>query len=203
MAKNNISLKLPVGTLVWPHLLVPDEYKGVESYKCNLKVPLEEGQPIIDKIQAMIEKEKKKDALNLDDDNIEYEDIYVPYTIDEEGGFVEFKTKLNRFGKTGKRQFENSVDVFDASNPPKHVPKDTDIMTGSRGSLFVNAYRWGQGKDGKLGISLRLRAAQVIEICTEVTNSAESYGFGAVDGGYDVDTEESHGDVDAEAREAY
>ena len=199
------TMRLPKGTFVYPYLTRPDEYKGVENFKCKLRVPLAEAQPTI---QAMLAQEQAKDTVMNDGEPVTYgEEPYVPYTIDETGGFVEFTTKLRRFGGRKGSEFEQRPDVFDAQLRP--LGADVDVMGGSEGCLVVAPFRWGSGKEGKIGISLRLMAAQVVKLCDKLERDAESYGFAAEEDGYDStapsEGDEGQGDaeVDASGRESY
>ena len=157
MPKKELSIRFPVGTMVYPYVTRPDNYKGKEEYKCTLRLPASEAQPFIDKLEKLAEVERQKDTLNNNGEPIKYVDEYMPYE-ESDGGFVDFKAKLKRTGGNGSKTWTQRPDVFDSNLHP--IDESIDVMSGSRGQMVVTPFRWGQD-DGKLGISLRLTAVKV------------------------------------------
>lgn len=201
-----VTIRLPHGTFKYPYLLRPDTFKGVETYKTILRVPLPEAQPIVDQLNTMLEKAMARDTVLNDGDAVNYKEPYLPFTVDETAGFVEFTTKLKKLGGAQGNQFEQRPAIFDSQNPPQPIT-DAVIKGGSKGTVIVDAFRWGNpdelDKEGKaaIGISLRLKAAQITEVCSEIVVAAEDYGFSAVEGGFDASATVDDGHGDAEVKD--
>jgi hypothetical protein len=200
-------IRLPKGIFVYPYLTRPDNYKSIETYKCILRVPIKDAEETVNFLDAMMLREKDKDTVMNDGEVCTYSDPYTAWKEDESGEFIEFVTKLKKFGGRKGEEFEQRPDIFDSKLQP--IPTDIDILSGSTGSLIVWPFRWGSGKEGKIGISLRLAAAQVNTINDTIERSGASYGFAVEESGFDVESNETldvgQGDdeVDASVREAY
>lgn len=205
MAKRKKTLVMsPIGSFVYPYLLRPDSYKGKDKYKTDIRIPNADAQNMIDKINEEQTKQKKRDEYLNDGEAVEYSDFYLPYTVDDDSGFTTFKATLNRLGNVGKAdQFEQSPDIYDAEG--NLVPEETKIYSGSKGRIRVEVYGWSN-EAGVLGVSLRLKAAQITELASEQKKSAEDHGFSKVSGGFDateVQMIEDEDGVDVSGREDY
>ena len=208
--KKKILHKTARGVMVYPYLTKPDSFKGKERFKCDFRVASNEPQTeeLLGLIEKLLENQKAKDKINNDGDEVTYVDEYVPYSIDENAGMMTFKTALNRLGNVGKRdQFEQRPFVYDAKGDI--VPSTVEVWTGTEGILNVEVYAWSMDGEGglKVGVSLRLRAAQIILLADRDDRKAEEYGFTAVDGGYDSNAasapEDGEDSVDTGNHEEY
>lgn len=207
MAKKYDSITIPEGTFEWPYLLVPDSYKNKDEFKVDTRVPLSTAQPIIDAIEKIRKTEKARDHMANGDTPVSYHEMdYVPYTVDEAAGFATFRAKLKKFGGSRGNTFEQCPDVYDAQM--NLLDSTTKVMAGSTGLINVVPYRWGDADEGKIGVSLRLMGAQVLEVVSKTVRSPESHGFAAKDGGFDVNTapaeeQDADGDINSDGREKY
>ena len=174
----------PIGTLVWPYLLVPDTYQNKEEYKADIKLSKKDAEPIIKEIKNKLEAYKKKQRVLQENEDLSWDAEHLPYK--EDGEDILFRAKTKRYGKSGGEQFENRVSVFDGQGG-MITDKTLDIYTGSTARLKLELYAWNMNQDGKdtVGVSLRLLAAQVISLADRPERDAESYGFDAVEGGFD------------------
>lgn len=110
-----------------------------------------------------------------------YEEEYDPET-EEPTGNVIFKVKTKykiTDKKTGDVRF-NKVDLFDAKGKP--LAKGTLIYGGTVGRVAFQTSDYFVSGQGMAGISLRLSAAQVIDLVGPGNRSASSYGFGEEEG---------------------
>ena len=202
--KKSKQVVLPRGVFIYPSIMRPDEYKGVENYKIKTKMPLAVAQPIIDMVDKALLNQKKLDEIQNGGDPMTYKEEYVPYEI--ENGFVTFNAKLPRFGGKVGQKFEQRPDVFDAKNKP--LPQGTEVMGGSEGPVVVDMTTWTLD-NGTVGVSFRLKAVQVLKLSDRVERDAASYGFAETEGfdaSVPTDTDdEGHGDVpmDTSKREQY
>lgn len=174
-----------IGTLVWPHVMVADEYQGKERYKADIRLTGDAATALKDMVDNKLISAKKKQAILEDDDDIKYKSEYVGY--EEEGdGSILFKSALNRWIKKGTPQErEQRPAIFDSKG---NLTTDTtlEVFSGTQARVTVEVYDWTM--DGpKIGVSLRTQAVQLIKLADKPVRDADSYGFDAVEGGFDVD----------------
>lgn len=202
------------GYLVYPKLNAPDEYKGKKSYSAKVRLTPEESETLIERIEAELksywpvaqaelqakvdaakngpERAKAKKALA---EMAEAEKSYKPAYDDEgnETGEYEFNFKMpDSFvsSKDGKVVYMKP-DIFDAKGQLlKTLP---DIWGGTKACVAgeLRPYNMPIG----VGISLRLKAVQIIELRSGGGGSrdAGSYGFGKREDGYEGDSEATNG----------
>jgi len=178
-------LKTPAGVAVYPHLTKPDtRFVPEGQFQVKLRIPSEEAQDLIaelDKAFAAaqeIAKEKNPGK--------KIKEATKPYTIeeDDEGNetgniVVSFKCKAQITDKQGNTR-ANAPKLFDSKN--KEFPKDEEIWGGSTLRIAFNAIPYYTAMAGA-GISLRLKAVQVIELVSGAGGgTGASYGFGEEDG---------------------
>lgn len=208
--KKNVQLLTPIGTLVWPYLLVPDSYKGKARYKANIRLPEAESTDMVEAIQKALKAAKTKAVALNDGDPIHWVDEYLPYEkcTGKNEGQIMFKSAINAQGRNkGGETFTNKVAVFDA-NGLAITDKTMEIYTGTQARIKVEVYGWTmEGKDEdyegddvqlKVGVSLRLKAAQIITLGEREEPDADSFGFDAVEGGFDVTAPAPMQDADGE-----
>ena len=179
MAKKNkkIYLMSPIATLQYPYIFKADKFKNDEKYKVTFNVPIAEAQEMIKTIDDALARQVNLESLQ---GNTEWEEEhYVPYEVHEAAGYVQFYSYLNRFGNKGKPdQFEQRPAVFDAQNNP--IAKPIQVFNGSRGRVQTEINAWTGDKN--CGVTLRLKAVQLIEVVKQAVVSAETYGFQKTEG---------------------
>nr|WP_294850076.1 hypothetical protein [uncultured Sphingomonas sp.] len=108
--------------------------------------------------------------------------------IDDEGdetGSVMIKAKMKASGvyksgpKTGQR-WERRPNVYDAKGTA--LKKLPSIGGGTIGKMNIELNPYYAANDGKVGVSFRLNAVQVIELVEFGGKSASGFGFGEEDG---------------------
>lgn len=103
----------------------------------------------------------------------------------EETGLIVVKAKMKASGiaKKDGKPWKRSPKLFDARG--KVLDPAPAIWGGSVLKVAVEAQPYYTAKDNVVGVTMRLQAAQVIELVSGGGNrSAESYGFGAEEEGY-------------------
>jgi hypothetical protein len=168
----------PIGTAVYPHLNEPDtKFEDDGVYTTQLRLTAEEAEPVIEKLESMYEteydkfcKEKKKPKLKQADRpwSEEYDDE------GNETGHYLFRFKMK--AKTRKGAELRPV-LFDS----KCQPLSENIGGGSKMKVSFEPHCWLVPALG-VGISLRLRGVQVLELIEYGGASAKSLGFGEEDG---------------------
>ena len=160
-------------------------------YSANILLPKEEGEKLAEKIKEIRTKQfktygKKTKVADLT--------RCVPYgTVNEETGeeipdsegrYI-LKTTAKAFIEKGKPKVK--IPVFDAKQNPV---KDVRIGSGTIARLSISLE--GYSVAGKTGVSVKLKAVQIIDLVEYGNGDAESYGFGDEDGSFEfVETEEA------------
>jgi hypothetical protein len=184
--KDYESIVTPIGVAIYPHLNRPDAYKdpntgvsGKPQYKVNLSLTQQEATPIIEKIEA-----SKKIALGMIPAGKKTRETDDPYynELDSEGqetGRVVFKFKMNAEIYKDGRTIEMSPKLFDAGG--SLLSDCDDIWGGSKLRVSADMIPYYVASVGA-GVSLRLKAVQIIEPKTGGGGDASSYGFEATQG---------------------
>ena len=196
----------PVGTAIFPKLNAPDtKFKADGEYGVKLRLGAAESEAFIAKIEkelkaywpvAKAELEKKltdavggpaKAKAKLALSEMKEADKSFKPAYDDEGeetGEYEFNFKmpatyLKDKGKTTEKRLPMRPDLFDAKG--KKLDSAPEVWGGSR-LIVAGEFRPFSTTVG-VGISLRLKAAQIIELVLGGGNrDAASYGFGQQEG---------------------
>ena len=189
----------PKGSFKFPSLSKPDFGnekfpKPDGEYKTGLVVSRAEAQPLIDKLTPVWEeaiKEGKAEFAKLKPEQRKrmgsvkeqpfYQEEYDKETEQETGNVIfNFKTKYKIIDKKSQEERFNRIGLFDAKGKP--LAAGTAIYGGTIGKVSFQASPYFVAGQGMAGISLRLGAAQVIDLVGPGNRSADSFGFGEEDG---------------------
>lgn len=213
-ATKPITITTPKGTFVWPKLIKPDtHFKTDGEYSVKLRVRRETPG-----VEALIGKIDDVAAQSLADAKAgaktpaqakKWETKYLPYTevTDDDGtptGEIEFKAAKIASGvskKTG-RPWKASPTLFDAKGTPITGAKRAamNIGSGTVGRINVELVPYANTVQTGASCSLRLNAAQIIDLVEFGGGNAASFGFDAEDG-FDADEVSAEGlteDADGE-----
>lgn len=192
MAKQKLKMYVsPAGKASYPYLTrYDDKFVAEGEYSVKLILDADESKDFLDTLQAaaqeqydtsiqqLKEKKKVKQAKELS--------LHVPYTeeYDDEGEetgnvILNFKLKREVTTKEGKK-FTQKPDVFDAKKKP--MDEDAKIGSGSTIKVAFNIIPFYNAATSSAGVSLRLKAAQVLELVEYGAGNADSYGFGEEEG---------------------
>lgn len=174
------------GVAIYPYLIDPDtEYNAEGEYKVKLRLApdaevydtkrasLGSTQEFLDEmLEKAIEKAKQENKGRI-------KEAEPPYQIDEDTGdlLVNFKLKATGTTRDGK-PFTQSPALFDAKGKPF---EGEELWGGSKLKVSFEVVPFYTKLIGA-GITLRLKAAQVIELRQGGGASADSYGFGEEEG---------------------
>jgi hypothetical protein len=198
--KKHIRMTTPVGTAKFPWLTKPDTRFKAEGVFCTgLLVPKEDAEELCQELDRLADEAFKAAIADLKAKKknpkvIEKTAKHEPYQmeVDSEGnetGMVEFRFKTNAQANINGEVRKFVVPLFDSvGNPVKCSPwGGSQIRVNFSPIPFYNAVG-----NGLAGVSLRLNAVQVIKLVSG-SGDAKSYGFDAVDGGFegndDADTD--------------
>lgn len=169
----------PKGTAQYPYLTKPDtKFNPDGEYKVNLELNAEDASEIMsfldEQLAESIAKAKKENA------GKKIKEGDVPYSVDEDSGKVtlRFKLKAKVTPKNGE-PFEQRVAIFDAKGKP--ITDEIKIGGGTQMKVSYEVMPYYTSMVGA-GISLRVRAVQIIELVEFSSAGAGAYGFGSEDG---------------------
>lgn len=196
-----------VGVAIYPYLTKPDtKFNADGEYKVKLRLNPDsmirdvQGREIAD-VQTFLDDMMLKAVEKAKQENKgRIKEGDPPYTIDDETGdlLVNFKLKAQVRTKEGST-FSQKPALFDAKGKPI-TPES--IWGGSKIKVSFEVVPY-YTKIAGAGVTLRLRAVQVLELVTGGSGgSAESFGFGEEEG-YEADDEAANaGFAEADEDEA-
>jgi len=188
MAKNQrVQIVSPKGTAVYPWLNRPDtKFSDDGEYKVTLKIPAEQAQDLIAKLDKMLEDYQAEQASK--DPKVGRFTANAPYDeeMDDNGNLTgnylfKFKQKAKVHTKDG-RTIDMKVALFDASRTP------TQAQVGGGSELKIAATIWPYVMPAtkSVGLSLRPSAVQIISLVS--LSSGASNLFEVEDGFTDTGT---------------
>jgi len=200
MAKNILVLE---GTALWAKVFEPDtKFNPLGEYSINLQMPIADSVAMSEQLDGIVQA-KFKEAIKEDPrlkNTLTTQEVCQPvYDRDtgDDTGNVEFKFKLK--AKVQKRDgtyYEQQPTVLDSKKVP--VSGDTLIGNGSKVKVAFEPIPYVMASTKKVGVSLRLKAIQVIDL-VEYGNSAASV-FDEEDG-FVVSTTPEEAEVFADAED--
>jgi hypothetical protein len=181
-----------IGVAIYPYLIEPDtEYNPDGEYKVKLRLSpdaevydakrksLGTMQEFLDgMLEKAVEKAKQENKGKI-------KEADAPYSFDDDNGdlLVNFKLKASGTTRDGK-EFTQAPALFDAKGKPFD---GEEIWGGSKIKVSFEVVPFYTKLIGA-GITLRLKAAQIIELRQGGGASAENYGFGEEEG-YEAEDE--------------
>lgn len=203
----------PKGIFIYPKLNKPDtKFKAEGEYSVKLKVSGDEAQPFIEDYEKRFaaqweaakaeleeklkeaktgaEKAKLKKALGeLKESGKPYAPAYDDEGNETEDFIIKFTMKASYTDKKTKQVKHLKPAVFDAAG--KLLKNPPEIWGGTIGYVAGEFNPWLNAKN-EVGVSLRLGAVQIIELSSGGGGrSAEGYGFGSHEGGFEGDDSEA------------
>jgi hypothetical protein len=169
----------PLGTAVFPHLNSPDtKFDDNGIYATSLSLSPEDAEPLIAALEKMYDTEYKKFCQDKKKAALKQSDKPWSEEVDKDSGeptgnYI-FKFKMKAKTKTG---VEMRPVLFDS----KCQPLAENIGGGSKMKVAFEPSCWFVPALG-VGISLRLKGVQVVELKEWGGRSAESLGFGEEEG---------------------
>lgn len=190
----------PEGIARYPHLNKPDtRFDDDGVYKCDLILPGSDDATVelVEYLEGL-----RNARFNEESPKKGTKKIKAPVFEDElddagdETGNIIIKTKLNAIGrnKKTKEEWTNEPKLFDSAGNP--LASDVQVWSGSRlivagtvsaYAMVVESINEKTGKTKKflkVGVSLKCRGVQVIDLVSGAGQTADSFGFGNSGGGY-------------------
>ena len=167
-----------VGTLMFPHLLETEKFKGTDTGKFAVSfLPDEEDK---ERLLAEIDAEWQKYAESDEGKKHKYKYDYAN-GVNEYKGDELFKFKMQERIKTkSDGEWIRKVPIFDATG--REISAElTNIGSGTRGKIAYELMPYYMN-DKNYGVSLRLTGVQIIELKEGGSVTAASLGFEACEG---------------------
>lgn len=188
----SIYLELPEGEAVFPWLNTPDtKYNAEGKYKLDLRVPGAEAAASVRQLETI------RDAffagLSAKDQKTHRTVAVAVAELDDSGaetGNILFRASLNAVGhnkETGET-WTQAPRIWDSEG---NRAQDVEVWGGSRLVLRVEVRPYAMGSTKTVGVSLRLRDVQVVDL---VTGKGASSPFASRTGGFKRPSEPSAGD---------
>lgn len=176
----------PKGRAIYPHLHAPDtKFDSDGVYTIKLQVDPEDAQEMLTFLEGQMAESLAKAKRDNPKKAKSIKAADVPYKTEEDGSIVfSFKMKAVGTRKDGTK-FQRRPRLFDAKGQP--APNGLRVGGGSLCRVSFEVYQFWTALIGA-GVSLRLEAVQVIELKEFGGPSAETFGFGEEEGGFDADT---------------
>jgi len=202
----------PAGIAVYPHLNKPDTraFKGKAvkpAWKVKLRLIGGEAEDFKEKIDSMVEvayQEAVDEAKPKDKKKIEraypYEEEYGDD--DEPTGALIFNFKQNAVipGRDGAPDTPVTIPLFNCATPAKLV-MGAKVGGGSTIRVSFTSRNYMMSSSMKAGITLDLAAVKIIDLVEFGVGTADSYGFGEEDEGFDSEPEETPASATSNAQE--
>lgn len=205
------ALVTPRGRAIYPHLNTPDtKFKAEGEYTCKLAVPTAIAEDIIAQIDAA-HAEAQKSAIEEINTKAKaknpkakpvtsVKEANLPYKLNPENDeetLFNFKMKASFKGKDGSMVSMRPA-LFDAKG--KALSKDVKVGGGSVLRVSFEPASFYTATVGA-GVTLRLKAVQVIELRSFGGGTADSFGFEAEEGFVAEDAPAATEETPAQAEE--
>ena len=174
------SITTPIGVARWPRLNHPDtkfDENGV--YSCKLILEEKDYNELNNKIETWLDKEYARFCKELGKKQLRRA-TSVPLRINDDGEH-EVYAKQAAQKETSKGTLTFSIALFDSQG--KKLNNPPNVGNGSRIRLGVEPTAWFVPALG-FGYTLRLKAAQIVELVEFNPSGAEAFSFDSEDGGY-------------------
>lgn len=181
MKNQNIKLTTPVGKAVYPKLTEPDtKFDDNGVFSCRLIISEEDYNSVYKQLGPWLDAEYERHCKEAGGKKLKRHSS-PPIKVNDDGDYEVFAKQVAR-RETNKGVLNFSVALFDSTG--KKINDAPNIGSGSKLRLSVEPHSWNSPMLG-VGYTLRLRAAQVVEL-VEYTpgGSGSDFGFGSEDGGF-------------------
>ena len=191
MAQQNPIYVTPAGELLYPHLVTPDTKfvpEGIYDAKIIL-TPSDERDALIKVIETAHEDSRRAAAKENPKTKIKTADLPYDEESDDDGnltGNIVLHAKMKAYVKTkAGKEWSQSPDLFDARN--QKITGQINPWSGTVAKLAFEVIPFFTALIGA-GVTLRLKAAQILTLVEGGTRSAEDYGFEQDADGYEHET---------------
>lgn len=192
MAKSNYTrVFTPVGVAVYPHLTEPDsKFNSAGEYHTKLAVERDEATDLIEKLETIRDEFAETLDPKVRKAHKNVADVFEEELDDEgvETGRVIFKAKMTAHVKTkAGKEWDQEPMIFDSANNRIEPIAGLKLWGGSQVRLQCEVVPYAMASTKTIGVSLRLRAVQVVVLSSGGGGSP----FDEYDGGETINQPES------------
>jgi len=184
----------PEGTLVFGHLIKPGtEFNPDGDYLAIMRFSSEDAEELIEKIEAAYEAnyeniKKQKKGKRIKKAELPFREEVDQDTDEPTGNLIfTFKQRAGGINKDGER-WSRRIPIFDAKGKPIKTT-DLDIWSGSTLKIAFEISGYFVASIGA-GVSLRLKAVQVLNLVEGGSADAEFFGF-TEEEGFSIEEDEA------------
>ena len=174
MSDNNTKVSV-AGEAIYPHLMKPDvRFNELGEYKVTLKLDKQDASEMVKDIDQAIEDSLAK--AQKDNKGKTVKSAPKPYKEESGNVFFKFKMKASGVNKKTQEKFTQRPQLLDSKKNP--IAPSTSIWGGSIMKIAYEPFPYFTPMLGA-GISLRLKAVQVIKLVEGKSNNVfkEEDGF--------------------------
>lgn len=181
MKTQKVKITTPVGKAVYPKLVEPDtKFDDNGVYTCKLLLSEADYNTVNNQVSEWLEAEYQRHCEEAGGKKLKRHDS-PPIQKNDEGEYELYAKQVAR-RETSKGVLNFDVALFDSTG--KKINEPPNIGSGSKLRLAVEPHSWNSPMLG-VGYTLRLRAAQVIELVEySAGGNGSAYGFGTEEGGF-------------------
>ena len=188
MSDNNTKVSV-AGEAIYPHLMKPDvRFNELGEYKVTLKIAKQDASQMVKDINQAIEDSLAK--AQKDNKGKTVKSAPKPYKEESGNVFFKFKMKASGVNKKTQEKFTQRPQLLDSKKNP--ISPSTSIWGGSIMKIAYEPFAYFTPMLGA-GISLRLKAVQVIKLVEGKSNNV----FKEEDG-FETTPERTNSDVSSE-----
>ena len=175
--QNIVRVTTPAGIAVYPKIEKPDTKFDVNGvYSIDLDLSGADASELAAKLQKIADADYANECKAKGKKQLKRAEMPWKQT---EDGKTRFKFKLKAKAGTGEKQWDQKPALFDAKGNPV---KDLNVGSGSTVKVAFDVAPYFTAMVGH-GISLRLRAVQVLELRQYIAgDNFDAFGFKATDG---------------------
>tara|TARA_R100001510_G_C7656222_1_gene216026 strand:- start:2130 stop:2747 length:618 start_codon:yes stop_codon:yes gene_type:complete len=177
--KNDVS---PKGKAIWPKLSEPEtKFDADGVYETNLRLDAETGQKFLAHLEEMLEEHHsnvcKEMGKQVKKGSISYKQAEVDGV---HTGELDFKFKMKALAGKAGNKWPQRPKIFDSKGNLQD-PKSIAVGSGSTIKVSYSVYPYFTAMVGA-GLSLQLKAVQVLDLVEYGGASAGSFGFDTEEG---------------------
>ena len=167
----------PAGQAIWPKLSQPEtKFDADGVYETSLRLDAETGQKFLSMLEEKLEEhhaeENKRQGEQVKKGSISYKNVEVDGVAT---GELDFKFKMKALAGKKGQQWSQRPKLVDAKGTPID-PDKVSVGSGSKIKISYSIYPYYSAMVGA-GLSLQLRAVQIIDLVEYAGSDGKSLGF--------------------------
>jgi len=178
------NLTSPKGEAIWPKITKPEtKFNPDGVFETGLRLDAETGQKFKAHLEQILDKHHdevcKEQGKKVKKGNISVKEVEVDGT---PTGELDFKFKMKKLAGPTGRQWEQRPALFDKTGKPIS-PESVNIGSGSTIKVSYNIFPYYTAMVGA-GISLQMKAVQIINLVEYNGGDAQGFGFTEEEGDF-------------------